>query len=199
MSDQPQGPGWWQASDGKYYPPESAPSATQGASEPTAAATTETQPQSKPIWKRWWFWVLVVLIAIVVIAVASSGGDDATSSDEATVEEEEAPAEEPAEDAGSATGGATATNDLQGFVILDQIVLQEDFVGDFEATFRARNDGSGDQLAFFTVNPLSGGSLVGSLDCIGGEASPGDTVTVDCISTDVYTEYDEITIEYSGF
>lgn len=25
MSDAPQGPGWWQASDGKWYPPESAP------------------------------------------------------------------------------------------------------------------------------------------------------------------------------
>lgn len=28
MSDSPQGPGWWQASDGKWYPPESAPGAT---------------------------------------------------------------------------------------------------------------------------------------------------------------------------
>lgn len=26
MSDTPQGPGWWQASDGKFYPPQSAPS-----------------------------------------------------------------------------------------------------------------------------------------------------------------------------
>ena len=25
MSDSPQGPGWWQASDGKWYPPEQAP------------------------------------------------------------------------------------------------------------------------------------------------------------------------------
>ena len=25
MSQQPQGPGWWQASDGKWYPPEQAP------------------------------------------------------------------------------------------------------------------------------------------------------------------------------
>jgi uncharacterized RDD family membrane protein YckC len=30
MSDSSQGPGWWQASDGKWYPPESAPS-TQSA------------------------------------------------------------------------------------------------------------------------------------------------------------------------
>ncbi len=28
MSDTPQGPGWWQASDGKWYPPEQAPGAS---------------------------------------------------------------------------------------------------------------------------------------------------------------------------
>ena len=31
MSDAPQGPGWWQASDGKWYPPEQAPGAQPGA------------------------------------------------------------------------------------------------------------------------------------------------------------------------
>ena len=34
MSDTSQGPGWWQASDGKWYPPEQTPGA-----EPTAAPT----------------------------------------------------------------------------------------------------------------------------------------------------------------
>lgn len=29
MSDQPLGPGWWQASDGKYYPPETSPDWSQ--------------------------------------------------------------------------------------------------------------------------------------------------------------------------
>ncbi|MEJ5255891.1 MAG: hypothetical protein WHS89_11115 [Acidimicrobiales bacterium] len=38
MSDTPQGPGWWQASDGKWYPPEQAPGA-QPASTPAAAGT----------------------------------------------------------------------------------------------------------------------------------------------------------------
>jgi uncharacterized membrane protein len=32
VSDSPQGPGWWQASDGKWYPPEQAPGAGAGAS-----------------------------------------------------------------------------------------------------------------------------------------------------------------------
>lgn len=37
MSDSPQGPGWWQASDGKYYPPEQAPGYTPAASGVPAA------------------------------------------------------------------------------------------------------------------------------------------------------------------
>lgn len=38
MSEQSQGPGWWQASDGKWYPPEQAPAPTaqQPAADPTA-------------------------------------------------------------------------------------------------------------------------------------------------------------------
>ena len=42
MSDTSQGPGWWQASDGKWYPPEQAPGGGSGAGgaayRPTPAA-----------------------------------------------------------------------------------------------------------------------------------------------------------------
>ena len=37
MSDMSQGPGWWQASDGKWYPPEQAPGAQPPAAQPPAA------------------------------------------------------------------------------------------------------------------------------------------------------------------
>jgi hypothetical protein len=37
VSDTPQGPGWWQASDGKYYPPEQAPGYQQPAGGGAAA------------------------------------------------------------------------------------------------------------------------------------------------------------------
>jgi hypothetical protein len=40
MSDTPQGPGWWLASDGKFYPPESAPGG--------AAAPGDPAPGSSP-------------------------------------------------------------------------------------------------------------------------------------------------------
>lgn len=39
MSDTPQGPGWWQASDGRYYPPEQ---------HPTAPATPSPEPWPAP-------------------------------------------------------------------------------------------------------------------------------------------------------
>lgn len=74
MSEQPQGPGWWQASDGKFYPPE----ALQQPSQPVTGAvppTTQEPPARKALWKRWWFWLLVVLLLIVVVGVATGGGD----------------------------------------------------------------------------------------------------------------------------
>ncbi|HXY42911.1 MAG TPA: hypothetical protein VEH29_01870 [Acidimicrobiales bacterium] len=50
MSDVSQGPGWWQASDYKWYPPESHPDAASSVSlkeaETTLPPTTETSPSS---------------------------------------------------------------------------------------------------------------------------------------------------------
>ena len=99
MSDQPPGPGWWLASDGRWYPPElhpdaskeSAPSAwaTPGESEtaagwaaPSAPAPTPAAPPTPP-WslppptpapaKRspWLLAVAIVIALIVVGAVAA--------------------------------------------------------------------------------------------------------------------------------
>ena len=57
MSDTAQGEGWWQAPDGKWYPP--AP--TQGTATQTAAPPTAPPPTKKRFYKRWWFWLIVVL------------------------------------------------------------------------------------------------------------------------------------------
>jgi hypothetical protein len=47
VSDKPEGPGWWIASDGKWYPPELHPSFKDDArTEPTAPRTT---PQQVPV------------------------------------------------------------------------------------------------------------------------------------------------------
>ena len=51
MSDTSQGPGWFQASDGKWYPP--APPAPPAAAAPSA---------SKSVFKKAWFWILIVIV-----------------------------------------------------------------------------------------------------------------------------------------
>ena len=40
MSEQSQGPGWWKASDGKWYPPEQAPPSTPPATQPISSQPT---------------------------------------------------------------------------------------------------------------------------------------------------------------
>lgn len=44
MSDTSQGPGWWQASDGKWYPPEQAPGAAPAGPPPGAAPAYGAAP-----------------------------------------------------------------------------------------------------------------------------------------------------------
>lgn len=64
MSDASQGPGWWVASDGKWYPPEKHPDHTA----PRGSQPTAPQPTRPPWWKR-----PVPLWLVVVIAVATLG------------------------------------------------------------------------------------------------------------------------------
>jgi hypothetical protein len=84
MSDTQQGPGWWQASDGKWYAPEQAPGATAPPA-PAAPAVQDAKAEaraekayrkaSRPWYKkkRWWFSIgFVVLIVIIIVAVSAS-------------------------------------------------------------------------------------------------------------------------------
>lgn len=48
MSDAPQGPGWWEASDGKWYPPEQAPGTAPPADAPSPPSDTASWPTSTP-------------------------------------------------------------------------------------------------------------------------------------------------------
>ncbi len=51
MSDQSQGPGWWQASDGRWYPPESAPAPEPpGSFGPPAATGSWGSSAAPPPW-----------------------------------------------------------------------------------------------------------------------------------------------------
>lgn len=83
MSDAPGGPGWWRASDGKWYPPETHPDARPPAPPPgfepaTPVSTPAEAASGTP--HRWVLWVagglVLLLVGAAVLAIASSGDDD---------------------------------------------------------------------------------------------------------------------------
>lgn len=90
MSDTPMGPNWWQASDGRWYPPEARPGVAMPPPPPqpsapwapvaTDATTSVLIAPRKPWWRKWWvitLGVLVILGAIGAITGAGKKDDDA--------------------------------------------------------------------------------------------------------------------------
>jgi hypothetical protein len=83
MSDTPKMGGWWQASDGKWYPPEQHPDYRP----PPPPSGRRPAPPGSPVQpvpvapvagknRRKWPWVLLGLVVLVIIISASGGGDD---------------------------------------------------------------------------------------------------------------------------
>src|SRR5688572_21074630 len=74
MSDASQGPGWWRASDDKWYPPELAPSV---AAVPTAPAAPATPPSSKGcLIAALVVFGLIALVGIAAIVAINYFADD---------------------------------------------------------------------------------------------------------------------------
>lgn len=108
MADEPRGPGWWKASDGRYYPPESHPRYRPPAPPPLPPEPRSIPPrrQGEGSVKRAWrkFRALPTgaqvacwaVVAVIVLAAAVSGGSDdekVTSGPSATPSTTEAAAE----------------------------------------------------------------------------------------------------------
>jgi hypothetical protein len=64
MADTSGGPGWWQASDGNWYPPEQHPAARAQAAAAVAAATSGDGPLGKPRKTG-----LTILVSIVTFGI----------------------------------------------------------------------------------------------------------------------------------
>ena len=87
MSDTSQGEGWWLASDGKWYPPQSAVSVAAPPPPPSVATAPMAQPPVKPkkkLHQRVWFWVLLVVVlmfggCVAVLAGGSKAVNDANN------------------------------------------------------------------------------------------------------------------------
>jgi hypothetical protein len=73
MSDVSNGPGWWQASDGKWYPPESQPSSEAPAPPPSAAAPPRPASSAGSFsfdMKRWSQVERITAIASLVLLIS---------------------------------------------------------------------------------------------------------------------------------
>jgi hypothetical protein len=77
VSDTPQGPGWWQASDGKWYPPEQAPGYQPGGVG-DAGGGTDIGAVLSYSWNKFtqsigeWVVLWLIMIGIAIVAMALS-------------------------------------------------------------------------------------------------------------------------------
>ena len=77
MSDTSQGEGWWLASDGKWYPPQSAVGVAAPPPPRSAAPAPMAQKPAKPkkkLHQRVWFWVLLVVVLLFGGCIALVAG-----------------------------------------------------------------------------------------------------------------------------
>jgi len=72
MSDTSQGPGWWQASDGKWYPPEQAPASPASGQAPggVPASSVDIGAALAYGWKKFVQYLgQIVIIVLIIVAV----------------------------------------------------------------------------------------------------------------------------------
>jgi len=86
MSYSPQGPGWWQASDGLFYPPDQHPDERYRQQAAQGSGAGAVRNGSVGVFKRWWFWALcaLVVVGVVVGAVVVDSGKTSSSTVEIT-------------------------------------------------------------------------------------------------------------------
>jgi len=73
MSDSSQGPGWWQASDGKWYPPEQAPGAQSGGAGQSNLA--EWGPRALGILIDYASIVVIIIVGSIIATIFGAVSD----------------------------------------------------------------------------------------------------------------------------
>lgn len=92
-----QGPDWWQASDGRWYPPHLHPQQQAQPGETQPGPDTGSGP-AQPGKRKKWPWIVGGLVLVVIVAaLASTGTDDDTAATGDPEEQQEADATEPTE------------------------------------------------------------------------------------------------------
>lgn len=103
MSDTPQGPGWWLASDGKYYPPQQPPPLPGPPQVPGPPPGSGSGGGAKVVWIVLGGLVLVAVLAVIGLAVllfVRTGSDETVASDTGS-------SVAPTTAAGSSSGGSS--------------------------------------------------------------------------------------------
>jgi hypothetical protein len=210
MSDVPQGPGWWRASNGQWYPPEAATPTVQ---QPVTPSGTEPPVQGPPLrplgppegqgrrWKTWQALALAGVTLLIGIAIGaaskSSKSSSAVSTSATTVATSTtttttAPTtttRAPTTTVAPTTAPPTTTGNItsdKNFTMTTFQLKAPDFSGDFAATARIRNDNSSTETAVWRVSLFKGATLLGSVQGSGQSVAAGQTITVDMISQDKY-------------
>lgn len=119
MSDQSQGPGWWMASDGKWYPPETHPSRGPEplADLPSTELVTSGASLPAKTWRRFrgfplWAQIVSAFVLLAVVTAPFAGSDEpeqVSASEELTDDEAATPTTEA--DAPTTTDKPTTTTE----------------------------------------------------------------------------------------
>ena len=103
-ADASQGEGWWQASDGKWYPPQTAspsippPPPPQTPSSPPVEDDGGDGSDKPPFWRRRWVLITggILIVLIVIPALTDTSGDDESDTVLELAAAEDEPDESPA-------------------------------------------------------------------------------------------------------
>ncbi len=103
-ADASQGEGWWQASDGKWYPPQTAspsippPPPPQTPSSPLVEDDGGDGSDKPPFWRRRWVLITggILIVLIVITALTDTSGDDESDTVLELAAAEDEPDESPA-------------------------------------------------------------------------------------------------------
>jgi hypothetical protein len=168
--------------------------------------TTEVEQPNRPIYRKPWFLIVVglILLIIIIAALTSGGSDDEEPTSTNPVATPAAPviptapaptaaaptaaaptAAAPTAAAPAATAPATLTDG--DWTLESYQIKEEEFTNSFTGTARITYNGSDEgALNNFTLTIFKGGQQVGTLQGTILDTSPGQTKTVDLISTDDY-------------
>ena len=188
MSDSSQGEGWWQASDGKWYPPDQTGAAANPAGVPPQwADAAEAKAQGKaakayakaqrPWYKKKRYILGMGLLAlIVIVAVAGGGGEENGGEDRAGEATEETP-----NDNGIESDLSSNEENPPGADV-DDVTCTED-LGLITGVVTVTNNSSETSNYLVTVGVEQDGAKIGdgfgSLDNV----DPGQTGRIEVVAT----------------